>query len=244
MTGLFQDLRVGLRQLRKRPGFTAVAVITLALGIGANTAIFSVVNAVLLRPLPFKDPDRLVRVWHTPPAKSFPGMTTFSVSAANYIDWKRENHVFERMAIYNYHGFTLTGVAQPQQVDASAVSSGFFETLGVAPIAGRVFTSEEDQPGRTNEVVLSYRFWQEHFGANRDIVGHDLTMDGQNFLVAGVMPESFRFPDFAQMWTPMGWTDQEKAVRGEHHSIVIARLKSGVDLKQAQAEMEYDLRPA
>ena len=237
MTGLFQDLRVGLRQLRKRPGFTAVAVITLALGIGANTAIFSVVNAVLLRPLPFKDPDRLVRVWHTPPAKSFPGMTTFSVSAANYIDWKRENHVFERMAIYNYHGFTLTGVAQPQQVDASAVSSGFFETLGVAPIAGRVFTSEEDQPGRTNEVVLSYRFWQEHFGANRDIVGHDLTMDGQNFLVAGVMPESFRFPDFAQMWTPMGWTDQEKAVRGEHHSIVIARLKSGVDLKQAQAEM-------
>ncbi len=237
MNALLKDIVYGLRQLRKRPGFSAVAVITLALGIGANTAIFSVVNAVLLRPLPFKDPDRLVRVWHTPPAKSFPGMPTFSVSAANYVDWQRENHVFERMAIYNYHGLTLTGVAQPQEVDACAVSSGFFETLGVPPLLGRVFSPEEDQPGRTNEAVLSYRFWQERFGANRDIVGHNITMDGQNFLVAGVMPESFRFPDTAQMWTPMGWTDEEKAVRGEHHSVVIARLKNGVDLKQGQAEM-------
>lgn len=237
METLIKDIVYGLRQLRKRPGFTGVAVITLALGIGANTAIFSVVNSVLLRPLPFKDADRIMRVWHTPPAKSFPGMTTFAVSAANFIDWQRDNHVFEHMAILNYHGLTLTGVAQPQQVDACAVSTGFFETLGVPPMLGRVFTPEEDQPGHTSEVILSYRFWQQHFGANRDVVGHDITMDGQNFLVAGVMPESFRFPDFAQMWTPMGWTDQEKGVRGEHHSMVIARLKPGVELKQAQAEM-------
>jgi putative ABC transport system permease protein len=133
MNRLLQDLRFALRQLLKSPGFSAVAALTLALGIGANTAIFSVVNGVLLRPLPFKDPDRIVRVWHTPPAKSFPGIPTFSVSAANYFDWQRDNHVFERMAIYNYRGFTLTSAAQPQQVDASAVSSGFFETLGVAP---------------------------------------------------------------------------------------------------------------
>ena len=237
METLTKDILYGLRQLRKRPGFTAIAVITLALGIGANTAIFSVVNAVLLRPLPFKEPDRLVRVWHTPPAKSFPGMPTFAVSAANFIDWQRDNHVFERMAILNYHGLTLTGVSQPQQVDACAVGAGFFETLGVAPMLGRVFSPEEDQPGHTNEVIVSYRFWQQHLGANRDIVGHNITMDGQNFLVTGVMPESFRFPDFAQIWTPMGWTDQEKAVRGEHHSMVIARLKSGVDVEQAQAEM-------
>ena len=237
METLNKDILYGLRQLRKRPGFTAIAVITLALGIGANTAIFSVVNAVLLRPLPFKEPDRLVRVWHTPPAKSFPGMPTFAVSAANFIDWQRDNHVFERMAILNYHGLTLTGVSQPQQVDACAVGAGFFETLGVAPMLGRVFSPEEDQPGHTNEVIVSYRFWQQHLGANRDIVGHNITMDGQNFLVTGVMPESFRFPDFAQIWTPMGWTDQEKAVRGEHHSMVIARLKSGVDVEQAQAEM-------
>jgi putative ABC transport system permease protein len=237
MTGLLQDLHFALRQFRKSMGFTAVAVITLALGIGANTAIFSVVNGVLLRPLQFRNPDRLVRVWHTPPAKSFPGMTTFSVSAANYLDWERQNQVFERMAIYTYHGFTLTGGAMPEQVDACAATSGFFATLGVQPELGRWFTPEEDHPGRSNVVVLSHRLWQEHFGSNPAIVNKNIEMDGQSYLVAGVMPASFRFPDFAQMWTPMAWTDKERAVRGEHHSVVVARLKPGVDLKQAQAEM-------
>jgi putative ABC transport system permease protein len=237
MTGLLQDINFALRQFRKSIGFTAVAVITLALGIGANTAIFSVVNGVLLRPLRFREPDRLVRIWHTPPAASFPGMTTFSVSAANYLDWERQNHVFERMAIYTYHGFTLTGGATPEQLDACAATSGFFATMGVQPELGRVFTSEEDQPGRSNVVVLSYRLWQEHFGSNPSIVGQNINMDGQSYLVAGVMPASFRFPDFAQMWTPMAWTDKERAVRGEHHSVVVARLRPGIDLKQAQAEM-------
>ena len=237
MTGLLQDLRYALRQLRKSPGFTAVAVVTLALGIGANTAIFSVVNGVLLRPLDFPNGDRLVRVWHVPPPKSFPGMKTFSVSAANYFDWERQNHVFERMAIYTYHGFTLTGGDKPEQVDGCAATSGFFATLGVQPMLGRVFLPEEDQPGHSNVVVLSHRLWQEHFGSNPDIVGHNINMEGQSYLVAGVMPANFQFPDFAQMWTPMAWTDQEKAVRGEHHSVVVARLKPGVDMKLAQAEM-------
>ncbi len=237
MNGVIQDIRYALRQLKKSPGFAAVAVVTLALGIGANTAIFSVVNGVLLRPLAFKDPARLVRVWHTPPAKSFPGMTTFSVSAANYLDWRRENHVFDDMAIYTYHGFALTGSDKPEQVDAGAVSASFFPTLGVQPMLGRVFSEEEDQPGRSNVLVLSYRFWQEHFGSSREIVGRNITMDGQSYLVAGVMPASFRFPDFAQVWTPMGWTDQERAVRGEHHYGVFARLKNGVQVPQAQAEM-------
>ncbi len=237
MTGLIQDLRYALRQLRKSRAFAAVAVVTLALGIGANTAIFSVVNGVLLRPLSFSDADRLVRVWHVPPAKSFPGMTTFSVSAANYLDWERQNHVFEGMAIYTFHGFTMTGSDKPEQVDACAATSGFFSTLGVQPMLGRAFTPEEDQPGRSNVVVLSHRLWQEHFGSNPGIVGHDIKLDGQSYLVAGVMPASFQFPEFAQMWTPMAWTDKEKAVRGEHHSVVIARLKPGIDLKQAQAEM-------
>jgi putative ABC transport system permease protein len=227
MTGLLQDINFALRQFRKSIGFTAVAVITLALGIGANTAIFSVVNGVLLRPLRFRDPDRLVRVWHTPPAASFPGMTTFSVSAANYLDWERQNHVFERMAMYTYHGFTLTGGATPEQLDACAATSGFFATMGVQPELGRVFTPEEDQPGHSNVVVLSHRLWQEHFGSNPAIVNQNINMDGQSYLVAGVMPESFRFPDFAQMWTPMAWTDKERAVRGEHHSVVVARLRPG-----------------
>ena len=237
MLTFLQDFRYAVRQYRKNLGFTAVAVITLALGIGANTAIFSVVNGVLLRPLTFKDPGRLVRVWHVPPAKSFPGMTTFSVSAANYLDWERQNHVFERMAIYSYHGFTLTGGDKPEQIDACAVTSGFFATLGIQPVLGRAFTPEEDQPGRSNVVVLSHRLWQEHFGSNPNIVGQNIAMDGGSYLVAGVMPASFQFPDFAQMWTPMAWTDKERAVRGEHHSVVIARLAAGVDVKQAQAEM-------
>jgi putative ABC transport system permease protein len=237
MNGILQDLRYAIRQLRKSPGFTAIAVITLALGIGANTAIFSVVNGALLHPLAFREPDRLVRVWHVPPAKSFPGMPTFSVSAANYLDWQSQNQVFENMAIYTYHGFTLTGGAKPEQVDAGAVSSGFFETLGVQPMLGRVFSTQEDRPGRSNVVVLSHRFWQEHFGSNADIVGHNINIEDQSFLVAGVMPPSFRFPDFAQVWTPMAWTDKERAVRGEHHYVVVARLKSSIALKQAQAEM-------
>ena len=237
MNGLIQDFRYALRQLRKSPGFAAVAVITLALGIGFNTAIFSVVNAVLLRPLAFADASRLVRIWHVPPEKSFPGMTTFPVSAANYLDWERQTQVFDHMAIYSYHGFTVTGGDKPEQLSAGAVSSGFFATLGVQPILGRVLSPEEDQPGRSHVVVLSYRLWQDHFGGNPGIVGHDINLEGQPYLVAGVMPSNFQFPDFAKMWTPMAWTDQERAVRGEHHSIVIARLKPGVELKQAQAEM-------
>lgn len=236
MRGLAQDLRYALRQLRKNPGFTTVAVVTLALGIGANTAIFSVVNGVLLRHLPFKEPDRLVRVWHVPPAKSFPGMTRFSVSAANFLDWQRENDVFSSMSIYSYRSLTMTGGDKPLLVDGCIATSGFFETLGVAPMLGRIFSADEDRPG-AKVVVLSYAFWKEHFGSDPGVVGHNLVMDGQNYLVAGVMPAAFRFPDFAQMWMPMGWTDKEKSVRGEHHSVVIARLKPGIDIKQADAEM-------
>jgi putative ABC transport system permease protein len=237
METLFHDLRYALRQLLKTPGFALVAILTLALGIGANTAIFSVVNAILLRPLQFQNPDRLVRVWHVPPAKSFPGIPTFSVSAANYLDWQNQNHVFESMAIYGYRGFTLTGVAKPEQVDGCAASAQFFQTLGVQPMLGRTLVPDEDQPGRANVVVLSYRFWQEHFGSSRDVVGHELTMDGRNFQIVGVMPPKFAFPEFAQVWTPMAWTDEQRAVRGNHNYVVIARLKPGVDVKSAQAEM-------
>jgi predicted permease len=237
MNRLFQDIRYAVRQLRKSPGFTAVAVITLALGIGANTSIFSVVNGVLLRPLAFRDPGRLVRLWHVPPPKSFPGMTLFSVSAANYRDWENQNHAFDSMAIMSYHGFTMTGGDKPEQVAACAVSAGFFSTLGVPPMLGRVLSPDEDQVGHSHVVVVSHRMWQEHFGSNPEIVGHNINLDGEAYLVAGVMPASFRFPDFAQMWTPMAWTDKERAVRGEHHYMVIARLKPGVELQQAKAEM-------
>jgi putative ABC transport system permease protein len=237
MSGLVQDLRFAVRQVRKAPGFAAIAVITLALGIGANTSIFSVVNAVLLRSLPFSDADRLVRVWHTPPQSSFPGISVFSISPANFLDWQSQNHVFSSMAIYGFGGFTLTGGDKAEQVTASRVSPEFFSTLGERPMLGRVFSAEENQPGHSNVVILSHRFWQDHFASNHDIVGRDITLDGTKYLVAGVMPRSFRFPDFAQVWTPMAWTDQEKTIRGNHNYLAIARLKPGVDLKQAQAEM-------
>ena len=237
MTNFLQDLRFALRTLRKSPGFSAVAVIVLALGIGANTAIFSVVNAVLLQPLPFRDSDRLVRLWHTPPKNAFPGMTTFAVSAANFVDWQRLNHVFEPMTIYEYRGFNRTGTTQPENLRAAAVSSGFFSTLQVQPLLGRVFTPDEDQLGYNSVVVLSHRYWQSHFGGAPDIIGRNIDLDGHSYSVVGVMPPKMVLPDWADIWTPLAWSDKEREVRGEHHAAVIARLKPGVDLPQAQAEM-------
>jgi putative ABC transport system permease protein len=237
METLVQDFRYSLRVLLKSPGFAAVAVIVLALGIGANTAIFSVVNAVLLRPLPYQDPGRLVQVWHVPPAKSFPGMTRFSVSAANYLDWREQNHAFEQLAIYNYAIFNLSGKGQPESVTTGVVSPNFFSVLRTRPLFGRAVAPGEDQLGHANVVVLGHAFWREHFGSDPDIVGQNVTLNGKGYTVVGVMPARFQLPPSVQIWTPMALTDQEKAVRGEHHYGVIGRLKPGVDLKQAQAEM-------
>jgi predicted permease len=241
MNNLVQDFRHGLRLIGKAPGFAAAAVVLLALGIGANTAIFTVVNAVLLRPLPFPDPDRLVRVWHVPPPKSFPGMTTFSVSPANYLDWKRQSRSFEAMAAYGFRELNWTGGDRPEAVVATTVASGFFSAVGVAPILGRAFTPEEDRPGNGNVVLLSNAFWRSHFAADPNIVGRKLTLDGQGCIVVGVMPAKLDFPAWgatsSPLWMPLAWTEKERAVRGIHDYSVIARLKPGVDLRQAQAEM-------
>jgi ABC-type antimicrobial peptide transport system permease subunit len=237
MLHLFSDLKHALRVLLKNPGFTATAVIVLALGIGANTAIFSVVNAVLLRPLPFRDPARLVQVWHVPPPKSFPGMTEFAVSAANFIDWQKENNAFDKMTIYKSSALSLTGREQPEELQGAAVSSYFFATLQAHPWLGRTFTADEDQPGKNHVIILSYGLWKSKFAGNPNIVGHNVKLNGEPYLVAGVMDAKFRFPDFAQYWKPMGWTDKEAAVRGEDHYQVVARLKPGSNLMQAQAEM-------
>ena len=237
MARFLQDLKYSARVLLKTPGFAAVALLVLALGIGANSTIFSLVHAVLLRPLPFPESDRLVRIWHVPPAKSFPGMTQFSVSAANFLDWQRQNHVFQNMAIYNGRGLNLTGTNHPEELNACAVSSDFFTVLEVRPILGRLFTGDEDQPGHGNVVILSHGFWQRHFGSDPKIVGTNIHLNGQPYLIVGVMPQKMRWPEYAQMWTPMAWNDQERAVRGEHHYAVIGRLKPGVNLETAQAEM-------
>jgi putative ABC transport system permease protein len=237
METLIQDLRYNLRVLLKSPGFAAVAIIVLALGIGANTAIFSVVNAVLLRPLPYHDPGRLMQVWHVPPPKSFPGMTRFAVSAANYLDWRDQNHVFDQLATYSYSTLNLTGKGQPESIRSGVVSPNFFSVLQVQPLLGRAIAPGEAQLGRANVVVLGHALWRDRFGSDPGIVGQNVTLNGQGYTVVGVMPARFQLPPTAQVWTPMALTDKEKAVRGEHHFGVIGRLKPGVELNQAQAEM-------
>jgi putative ABC transport system permease protein len=232
-----QDLRYATRMLRKNPGFTAIAVLTLALGIGANTAIFSVVNAILFRPLPFPEPDSLMIVWHTPPQKSFPGVSRFVVSPANYLDWRSENHVFQQMAAIGFGSFNLTGMGQPESVRAVAVSADFFSVLRVQPSLGRGLEAIDDQPGGGNVVIVSHAFWQTHFGADINVVGKTMKLDDKSYAIIGVMPPKFDFPFHAQLWTPLAWTDQQRAVRGNHNYLVIARLKSEVGQEKAQAEM-------
>jgi predicted permease len=238
MSTLLQDFKYGFRVLRKSPAFAAAAVVVLALGIGANTAIFTVVNAILLRPLPFPDSGRLLQIWHVPPPRSFPGITEFAVSAANYLDWKARSHSFEKMAIYTFNSFNITGKGQPETVNSGAVSADFFSTFEVQPKLGRVFSPDEDQPGKNNVLILSYPFWQSHFGSDPKVIGQTVALDGQQYTIVGVMGPEFRRPGFAQIWTPLAMTPKERAVRGEHHYMVIARLKNGVDRKQAQAELD------
>jgi len=235
---MIEDVRYGLRVLHKSPAFTAVAVLTLALGIGANTAIFSVVNAVLFQPLPFRDPGRLVVVWHTPPQKSFPGVTKFVVSPANYLDWRGQNHVFEQMSAVGFRSFNLTGMGQPESVEGRAVSADFFSVLGVQPVLGRGFLDEEDQPGRGNALVISYDFWQTHFGGSKDVLGSQIKLDDKSYEVVGVAPVKFDFPFQAKLWVPLAWTEKERAVRGNHGYVVIARLKPEIEMKKAQTEMD------
>ncbi len=244
MQTLWQDFRYSLRMLAKNPGFGAIAILTLALGVGANTAIFSVVNAVLLRPLPFEEPDRLVQIWHTPPQASFPGMPTFAVSPANFLDWRSRSHSFEGLSAYGFGSYTLTGTGRPEAVRVVAATSGFLSILRAKPMLGRTFLEEEDSPGRDHEVILSYNLWRGRFGADRDVVGKDIALNEEAFTVIGVMGPNFEFPVSAdpdnrpQMWKPLSWTDQERGVRDDHNYGVIARLKSGVTLRQARAELD------
>jgi putative ABC transport system permease protein len=237
MSNLTQDLSYALRTIRKTPAFAAAAILALALGIGANTAIFSVVNAVLLRPLPFGDSDKLVRLWQTPPQRQFPGIKLFPISPANYLDWQSQNHVFEKMATGKRVHYDLTGSGQPEWLDGAAVSGDFFTVLQSQPQLGRTFVPEDDQQGHNYAVVLSHTLWQQHFGSDRHIIGQTIHLDGQSYTVIGVMPAEFHYPTTADLWVPLAMTDQERANRGEHHFFAIARLRAGISEKQAQAEL-------
>jgi predicted permease len=232
---LWQDVRFGARMLKRSPGFTIAAVVALALGIGANTAIFSVVNTVLLRPLPYKDPDRLVMVWEDGSLQGFP---LNSVSATNYIDWHAQNQVFEDMAVIGRMNFNLTESGDPERIDGRRVSASFFSLLGTAPLMGRTFTPDEDKEGANLVVILSHRLWQRRFGSDVNITGKSIKLNGESYTVVGVMPPQFQFPTREdELWVPIAFTTEEAASRGNNSYEVLARTKPGVTLEQAQAEM-------
>ncbi len=223
--------------LRKNPGFTAVAAIALALGIGANSAIFSVVNTVLLRPLPYKNPDQLVMVWEN---ATHLGFSKNTPSVANFLDWQRQNTVFQSMAAMAQRSFNLTGVGEPERLDGRRVSANLFELLGVKPILGRTFVREEDKPG-TKVALLSESLWKRRLGGDQNVIGRTLALNGESYTVVGVVPDGVRLPAYGnwrdQVWVPLAFAPEEAASRGNHYLEVIARLQPGVMLKQAQAEM-------
>ena len=235
METFWQDLRFGFRQLLSKPGFAAIATLSLALGIGANTAIFSLVDAVLLRPLPFHDPDRLVVVWEDAAKIGFPRNTP---APANYADWKGQNRVFEDMAAITWRGFNLTDEGEPEKVEAQGVTANFFTLLGVKPELGRVFTGEEDQPGRNKVALVSYGLWQRRFGGDPALIGKEILLDGQKHMVIGVMPPGFQFlSKEVSLWVPAAFSPQELANRGSHYLTVVARLKPEVALQEARADV-------
>ncbi len=197
---LLQDLRYAARILRKSPAFTAAAVLTLALSIGANTAIFSVVNAVLLRPLPFGSPDRLVMVWEDLAFMGFPQNTP---APANFVDWKNRNHVFEDMAAMHGNLMNLTGDGQPEEVEVKIVTANFFPLMGIRPVVGRTFLPEEDRAGGPRVVLLSRGLWVRRYGANPQIVSKTILLSGEKYTVIGVLPPGFDFPDPVDVWVPM-----------------------------------------
>ena len=236
METLWQDLRYALRMPFKNPGFTAVAVLTLALGIGANTAIFSVINTVLLRPLPYKDPDRLGMVWEDNTKGGYPRDTP---AAANYVDWRDQNQVFESMAAMADQSFNLTGVGEPERIEGRRVSASLFPLLGVEPYLGRAFSPEEDQPGNNRVVILSYGLWQRRFGSDMNVTQKPLTLNGESYMVIGVMPPEYQFSRReVEMWVPIAFTSQEAANRNRHYLQVVARTKPGITIEQARAEID------
>jgi predicted permease len=244
VTALLHDLRYGFRMLCKHPGVTAVAVLTLALGIGANTAIFSVVNAVLLRPLPYKNPDRLVSLWENVPQRG-----RSRAAPANFFDWKKQNTTFENLAAFGAGTMTLTGGGEPEQLLGTRASAGYFSVIGVEPELGRSFTAEEYEPGKGQVTLLGHNFWQRRYGGNTNILNQAIILDGTSYTVVGIMPPALfpTWPNAAgkysfdqsqqQFWIPMSFSAQFAGLRTAHVLGVLGRLKPGVTVEQAQADM-------
>ena len=235
MGTLLQDVRYGLRMMRTNPGFAAVAVLTLALGIGANSAIFTVVNAVLLQPLPYPEPDRLVFLSE--------GNGYSSIGYPNYVDWVEQNHVFEHMGALQASSFVLTGRGDAELVSGSYIAESFFPTLRVSPMMGRGLLPDDDRPAANPVVLVSYKFWQQHLGGDPKVLSKSLSLDDRSYNVVGVMPADFHFPlqDTAEIFVPIGLTanTREKQDRAKHDGVhAIGRLKPGVTMQQAQSDFD------
>jgi putative ABC transport system permease protein len=241
MHDLILSLTHAIRVLRRNPGFSLSALAVLTLGIGANTAIFSVVNAVLLKPLPFPDSDRIVTVFHVPPAAAFPGIRRFPAAIANYFDWRSQNDVFESISLIGGRALRIGGGSRPQSILTTASDADFFTVLRAKPAIGRTYTEAECQPGRDAVIVLSHGFAESHFGSPSNALGKQLLLNERNYQVIGVMPPHFFvrswFPASTQAWVPLALTDEERNNRRNHNRTVIARLRPGVTVAQAQSSM-------
>ena len=235
---LLQDARYALRMLRKSPGFTAVVVLTLALGIGANTAIFSVMEAVLLRPVPFPHPEQLAMVWENVHLPHYQNDQN-TPAPGNFADWKNRNTAFSGTAAIGYRSWNLTGIGEPVRIEGEAFSADIFSVLQTYPMLGRAFTAEEDRQGAAHVALLGYGLWANRFAADPNIIGRTIRLDEESYTVIGVMPQGFRFPDpDDQLYVPLALTQEQLANHDSHFLRVVARLKPGVALPQAQSEME------
>jgi putative ABC transport system permease protein len=231
MGTILKDIRYGIKSLARHPGFTAVGLITLALGIGANTAIFSVVNAVLLKPLPFDDPERIVWVWDTQPQ-----LPTAPAALPDFLDWQKQNGSFEHLAAFQSGNMFLDAGDGTSDARVGLVTPEMFSLFHVSPILGRTFTNEETLPGRYRVAVLGHSMWQNRFGSDPSVVGRTIQLSGAAYTIIGVMPAGFSFPDRAEFWRPLV-VDPANLDRGPHYLRVLGRLKPGVTLAQAQADM-------
>ena len=238
MDTIFNDARYALRSLLRRPGFTAIAVITLALGIGANTAIFSVVNGVLLQPLPYPESDRLVSLRQSNVTTN-PAQPDAQIAPGNFLEWQRQNTSFSSLAAYRTVSYNLTGDGNPERLLSARVSVELFNLLGAQPLWGREFLAEEDQAGREKVVIISQGLWQRRFGGSEEVLGKPLKLDGEDYAIVGVMPAGFRLPDQheRELWTPIAFKDNEKTLYYARYIDAVGRLKRGVSPAQAQSEM-------
>src|SRR6185436_19186485 len=235
METLRQDLRYAIRRVLKSPGYTAVIVIALALGIGVNTAIFSVADAFLLKPVPFLDADRLVMVFEKRPND---GDDWTSVANANYFDWKSQSQSFEQLAAYDWSDVNITGGDHPEQVQGFLVTTNFFDALSVKPAMGRTFVPEEDQRGHEQVVILSHGLWERRFGSDPDLIGQTVNLNARKCTVAGIMPKGFDFPMTAELWMPLAMDAKQRDILDSHDLEVVGRLNPGTSTSQARAEME------